>query len=142
MPGEHRTSGVQMKQLLTITAILESATGLGLLTAPVVLAQLLLGGTLDSTTALTMARVGGTALLAIGVGCWLSRENGRAWVAAMLLYNVVVGGLLVHAAFALAVSAPGLWPAIALHFALAFWCIACLRNERTPMTAEIRSPGR
>jgi hypothetical protein len=117
-----------MKKLLTITAIIEAATGLGLLMAPTLLAQLLLGGTLDTPAALTVARVGAAALLAISVACWLSRENGRALVIAMLLYNVVVVAILVHAALALALSGPGLWPAIALHLAFAFWCIACLQR--------------
>lgn len=126
-----------MKKLLTITAIIEAATGLGLLAAPAVLAQLLLGETLDTPAALTVARVGGTALLTIGVACWLGRENGRAWVAAMLLYNVAVVGLLVYAALAFALSGVGLWPAIALHLAFAVWCLACLRSKRTVMTAKI-----
>jgi hypothetical protein len=55
----------------------------------------------------------------------------------MLLYNVFVVGLLVHAALALALSGLGLWPAVALHLAFAFWCIACLRSKRAGMTAEI-----
>ena len=120
-----------MKTLLTITAIIEAATGLGLLTAPAGLVQLLLVGTLDTPVALTVARVGGTALLAISVACWLSRENGRALVAAMLLYNVAVAGVLVYAALALALSGLGLWPTIALHLAFAFWCIACLRSPHS-----------
>jgi hypothetical protein len=126
-----------MKKLLTITAIIEAATGLGLLAAPAVIAQLLLGGTLDTPAALTVARVGGTALLALSVACWLSRENGRALVAAMLLYNVFVVGLLAHAALGLALSGPGLWPTVALHLAFAFWCMACLGSKRLGMTAEI-----
>ena len=126
-----------MKKLLTITAIIEAATGVGLLAAPAVLAQLLLGGTLDTLVALTVARVGGAALLTISVACWLSRENGRALVVAMLLYNVVVAGLLVYAALALALSGFGLWPTIALHLAFAFWCMACLGSKRVGMTAGI-----
>ena len=119
-----------MKKLLTITAIIEAATGAGLLAAPAVLARLLLGATLDAPAAVTVARVGGTALLAIGVACWLSREDGRALVAAMLLYNVVVVGLLVSAALVLALSGLGLWPAVALHLGFAFWCMACLGSKR------------
>jgi hypothetical protein len=126
-----------MKKLLAITAIIEGATGLGLLAAPATLAQLLLGGTLDTPAALTVARVGGAALLAISIACWLNRENGRALVVAMLLYNVVVGGVLVYAALAFALSGLGLWPAIALHLAFAFWCMACLRSKRVGMTAQI-----
>ena len=129
-----------MKKLLTITAIIEAATGLGLLAAPAMLARLLLGGTLDTSAALTVAGVGGAALLAISVACWLSRENGRALVAAMLLYNVVVVGLLVYAALALALSGRGLWPAIALHLAFAFWCMVCLGSKRGGITPEISQP--
>ena len=95
---------------------------------------------LDTPAALTVGSVGGTALLAISVACWLSRGNGRALVAAMLLYNVLVVGVLVYAALALALSGLGLWPAIALHLAFAFWCMACLRRKRPGMTAEISQP--
>ena len=126
-----------MKRLLTITAIIEAATGLGLLAAPAVLARLLLGGTLDTPAALTVARVGGTALLTISVACWLSRENGRALVAAMLLYNIFVVGILVHARFVLALSGSGLWPTVALHLAFAIWCIACLRGNRRGMVGRL-----
>ena len=118
-----------MKELLTMTAIIEAATGVGLLAAPAVLTRLLLGGMLDTPAALTVARVGGAALITISVACWLSRENGRALVAAMLLYNVFVVGVLVYAALALALSGLGLWPTIAVHIAFAFWCMACLRSK-------------
>ena len=118
-----------MKKLLTLTAIIEAATGAGLLAAPAVLAQLLVGGTLDTSAALTVARVGGTALLAISVACWLSRENGRALVVAMLLYNVVVAGLLVHAALALTLSGIGLWPAVILHAVMTVWCVTTLLRQ-------------
>lgn len=119
-----------MKKLLTVTAIIEAATGVGLLIVPAMYVQILLGGTLDTPAALTVGRVGGAALLTVGVACWLSRENGRSLVAAMLLYNVVVVGILVYAALALALAGLGLWPAIAFHVAFAFWCLACLRSER------------
>ena len=126
-----------MKKLLTITAIIEAATGIGLLVVPAVLARLLLGGTLDTPAALTVARVAGTALLAIGVACWLSRENGRSLVAAMLLYNVLVVGILLHARLALALSGLGLWPTVALHLAFALWCMACLRSNRRGMVGRL-----
>jgi hypothetical protein len=118
-----------MKKLLTLTAIIEAATGVGLLAAPALLARLLFGGTLDTPAALTVARVGGTALLAISVACWLSRENGRALVSAMLLYNVVAAGLLVHSALALALSGLGLWPAVILHAVMTVWCVTTLLRQ-------------
>lgn len=120
-----------MKRLLTLTAILEAGTGLALLVAPSVVARLLLGTTLEAPAALTVARVAGAALLALALACWLARENGRALVAAMLLYNVAAVAILAHAGLGLALSGIGLWPAVALHFAMAVWCFACLR-QRSP----------
>jgi hypothetical protein len=111
-----------MKKLLTITAIIEAATGLGLLVVPSVIARVLLGATLDAPAAVTVARVAGAALLALGVACWLARENGRALVVAMLFYNVIAVVILAYAALGLEFSGIGLWPAIGLHTALAGWC--------------------
>ena len=129
-----------MKKLLTITAIIEAATGLGLLATPTVVARLLLGGTLDTPVALTVARVGGAALLTISVACWLSRENGRALVAAMLLYNVVVVGLLVHAALALALLGLGLWPGRCSSPRVRVLVHGVPAEQAGRMTAEISQP--
>ena len=121
-----------MRKLLSITAIIEAATGVGLLAAPAVLAQLLLGTTLDAPAAITVARVAGAALLALGVACWLARDDGRAMVVAMLFYNVAAVTILAYAAVGLALSGIGLWPAIALHTALAGWCAAALNWRLKP----------
>jgi hypothetical protein len=45
----------------------------------------------------------------------------------MLVYNLVVAAVLVHASLGFRLSGIGLWPAVVLHLALAAWCIACLR---------------
>lgn len=116
-----------MKKLLTITALIEGATGLGLLIVPSVIARMLLGATLDASVAVTVARVAGAALLSLGVACWLARDDGRALVVAMLFYNVIAVAILAYAAVGLALSGIGLWPAIGLHTALAGWCAAALK---------------
>jgi hypothetical protein len=123
-----------LKLLLAFTAVLEGATGLGLLVAPAMLARLLLGATLDAPAAVTVARIAGAALLALGLACWLVRDHGRALVVAMLFYNVVAVVLLAHAAVGLALSGIGLWPAIGLHTALAGWCAAALKSAPPPQT--------
>jgi hypothetical protein len=119
-----------MKPLLTVSALLEAGTGLGLLVVPAIVAQLLLGTPLNTPAALTVARVGGTALFSIGLACWLSRENGPPLVATMLFYNVGAAAVLAYAAVGLALSGIGLWPAIGLHTVLAVWCAAALTSKR------------
>ena len=113
-----------MKKLLVITAVLEAGTGIGLLAAPSMVAQVLLGGALDAPAAVTVGRVAGAALLALGVACWVARDDGRALVVAMLFYNIVAAIILAYGAVGLALSGIGLWPAIGLHTALAVWCAA------------------
>jgi hypothetical protein len=128
-----------MKKLLVITAIIEAATGIGLLVVPSMVAQVLLGGTLDAAAAVTVARVAGAALLALGVACWLARDDGRALVVAMLFYNIAAVAILAYAAVGLALSGMGLWPAIGLHTVLAGWCAVALKcNPLQTTTGENR----
>jgi hypothetical protein len=65
-----------MKALLSLTGALEAATGLALLVAPSTLVTLLLGAPLDTPAAMTVGRVAGVALIALGVACWLARDDG------------------------------------------------------------------
>jgi len=123
-----------MKSLLNITALVEAATGLALLLSPSLPVLLLLGASLDAPAALTVARVAGAALLALGVACWLARNDeqsraARGLVPAMLLYNVATVLLLASAGIGSELRGVGLWPAVVLHAALAIWCIACLGSE-------------
>jgi len=123
-----------MRSLLVVTALVEAATGLALAISPSLPVALLLGSSLDAPAALTVARVGGAALLALGVACWLARddEHSRAaggLVAAMLLYNIAAVGLLAFAGIGSRLHGVGHWPAVVLHAALAVWCIACFRSK-------------
>lgn len=122
-----------MRRLLKLTALLEAATGLGLLVVPAIVVRLLLNSEI-SGAALPLGRVAGVALLALGVACWLVSVDtpssaARGLVSAMLLYNI--GATLILGAAGLGSGLVGLilWPAVLVHAGMAVWCTACLRRS-------------
>jgi hypothetical protein len=122
-----------MSRLLKLTALIEAATGLGLIAVPSVVVRLLLGSPLDTSAAVMLARVAGAALLALGVACWLARDDtqsrtARGLVVAMLIYNIAATAFLAFAGIGLGRHGVALWPAVVLHAAMAVWCVACLRR--------------
>lgn len=80
-----------------------------------------------------MARVAGTALIAIGLVCLGTNAHDRAvppvsLLIGLLTYNSVVPVILVHSAIANS-SGVALWLAAVLHLAFAFWIAACIRVQ-------------
>ncbi len=123
-----------MNHLLKLTAIIEASTGLGLLAVPSVVVRLLLGSPLGTSAAVMLARVAGAALLALGVACWLARDDTqsratRGLVVAMLMYNIAATAVLAFAGIGLGLHGVVLWPAVVLHAAMGAWCVACLRGS-------------
>jgi hypothetical protein len=121
-----------MRNLLAVTAVAECATGVALIAFPSVVVTLLLGSSLDGPASLTLAHVAGVALIALGVACWLARDDGqtraaRGVVGAMLFYNTGVAIVFAYAGIGLALSGIGLWPAVLFHGAMTMWCLTTLR---------------
>ena len=88
-----------MSALYAATAVIEVGAGLALLCIPSAAVQILLGAPFEAPAALAVARVGGAALLALGVACWLARGDtksraARGLVAAMVIYNLGVALIL------------------------------------------------
>ena len=124
-----------MNRLLKLTAIIEAATGLGLIAVPTIVVRLLLDAEMSGAT-IPLGRVAGVALLALGVACWLARGDTqsratRGLVVAMLVYNIAATAVLALAGIGLGLHGVVLWPAVILHAAMGGWCVACLR--RTPL---------
>ncbi len=120
-----------MKNLLATIAVLEFGTGVALVAIPSEVAKLLLGAPLDTPVALTVARVGGVALLAIATACWIARLDGhtraaRGLAGATLIYNAGVVASFAYARLALQLYGIGLWPAVVVHVAMTAWCIKSL----------------
>jgi hypothetical protein len=120
-----------MRTLLVVTALVEAPVGAMLMLAPPTVTASLLGTPVDGPAVLIVARIAGAAVLALGLACWLARNDGpsratRGVVAAMLLYNVAMVALLAYAVAAEHLGGILVWPAVPLHAWLAGWCVAVL----------------
>src|SRR5207253_1854537 len=132
-----------MSRLLKLTAILEAATGLALIAVPAIVVRLLLGAEISGAS-IPLGRVAGAALLALGVACWLARDDtqsrdARGLVVAMLMYNIPATAVLAFAGIALGLHGVALWPAVALHAVMGAWCITVLL--RTQAAARHNNKG-
>ena len=131
--------GIRMRshgKLFAATALIEVGAGLVLVSLPGLAIWLLLGVLEPSTEALIVGRVGGSALLAIGVACWFARDDegsrsqhGLLW--AMLVYNVGACAVLAFAGWVLSKPGIALWPGVGLHGIMMIWCALNLANART-----------
>lgn len=128
---EEIISSLSVKTFLTATAVIEAGAGLALLCVPSVTAVLLLGAPLETPAALSVARIGGAALLTLAVAMWFARGDTQSravkgLVAAMVLYNL--GAVVILGAAGVQWRAVGvaLWPAVVLHAAMTAWCIISL----------------
>jgi hypothetical protein len=118
--------------LFTAAALIEVGAGLALLGLPALGIWLLLGVRDPSPEALVVSRVCGAGLLAIGVACWLARDDhgsrsqhGLLW--AMLIYNVGACTVLAFAGLVLKMAGVALWPGVGLHAVMTIWCVLNLR---------------
>jgi hypothetical protein len=128
-----------MKILHTVTALIEAGAGVALGCCPSAVVALLLGSGLDSPAAVMLGRLTGAALLALGVACWLARDDAqsraaRGLVTALLVYNFAAVALFTFAGIGLGLHGVALWPAAALHALMAVWCMACLVKNQSRET--------
>ena len=122
-----------MKNLLTITAIIEVFTGIVLLIIPPAAVSLLLGDSLTEQSRILLDRMCGIALISLSVACWMARRNPQSsatMIRALVLYNFGAAMLLLYAGAFGHFSGIGLWPTVLLHIALLVWCFQSLRQKK------------
>jgi hypothetical protein len=120
-----------MKKLLVVTAVAEEATGVALLIVPSFVGQLLLGAELTGA-AITVARVAGIALIALGVACWPGTP-----LIGMLTYSAAVTLFLAYVGFTSGTAGPLLWPVVVLHLILTALLARASNRARVAKTAAI-----
>ncbi|MFO0844770.1 MAG: hypothetical protein U0797_20630 [Gemmataceae bacterium] len=133
--------------LLTVTALGEVGTGVALLVLPSVPVALLLGMSAVAPEALFIGRVTGAALLALGVASWLARadepcSSQAGLLTGLLIYDGTAAALLGYAGLVLGLAGVALWPAAALHAALAVWCALSLWGKPYPPRPPEGNGGR
>jgi len=92
------------RKLFIATAFIEVGAGVALMSVPALVIWLVLAVRDPSPEALVIGRVGGAALLAIGLECWLARDDRDNRAQRALLFGAFVYNLGACAVFAYAGS--------------------------------------
>jgi hypothetical protein len=122
---------VTLANVLAFSAIAELATGLALLAMPDLVVSLLLAP-VTSAMVVSVARVAGIALIALGLACWpSSHRTGDAAFRALLTYNLLVAAYLAYLGATQHLSGLLLWPVVGLH-AIVVGLLLYFRNAKAP----------
>jgi len=119
-------------RFFAVTAGMEVGAGLALIVAPALVMRLLFGPS-EAQKGLAIGRLAGAALVSLGAACWWARHDSgsaasRALVSGLLIYNVAVVALVFSGSFGS--FDPPLWAVVAVHGAMAIWCVWLLRVTR------------
>ena len=106
------------RTLVMVSAALEATAGCTLLANPELFAQLLIGASL-SNGGIVIGRVGGFALLSLGLACWPRKDVTAQATLALFAYNLLVALYVVFLSVVGGFVGYLLWPACALHALLA-----------------------
>jgi len=117
--------------IIVVAALVEVLTGLTLMTFPNAFVRLVYGA--DATgVVITLGRMTGCGLLALGVACWPER-GARVSLPALrglLTYNVLFIGLFTYLAISRVPAGLFFWPALALHVVLTILLVRVWMNVR------------
>jgi hypothetical protein len=119
-------------RILAFAAIVECATGFALMVDPAIVVTLLVGAEV-SGAGMMIGRCFGIALVALALACWpSSRRAAEVSPAfrAMVVYNLLITLNLVYLGAIGGWEGLLLWPAVALHAAVALLLVLTWRLER------------
>jgi len=111
--------------VLALAAVGETATGVALMLVPSLVGQWLFGAELAGV-GVTVARVTGIALIALGIACW----PGPALLG-MLIYSTGAALYLAYVGLSGGFVGVLLWPAVVLHAILTLLLIRAARSGKT-----------
>jgi hypothetical protein len=120
---------------IAFAALAEAATGVALMVAPSLVAQLLLSSKL-SGVAVAVGRVAGISLLSLGVACWPSTAPSRPALGGMATYGLLVTLYLLYIGLRGEWVGPLLWPAVALHAVLTFLLAGAWLGARSAVAKQ------
>ena len=127
-----------MKKILAFSVVAEIGTGLVLMIDPAIVVELLLRIEV-SGVGIALGRCFGIALLALGIACWPGGRHaagGSSPFWAMLTYNALIALYLAFLGTVRHLGGLLLWPAVALHAAVALLLIWAWRRERRSETTR------
>jgi hypothetical protein len=125
-----------LKKLLYFASVIEMGTGVALIFDPRLVVALLLGAEV-SGVGIPMGRCFGIALFTLGLACWPTDPNaqtGSPAFRAMLVYNALTALFLVYLFAVGRFGGVLLWPAVALHAAVALlllWTWQTINQRRS-----------
>jgi len=130
---------VPLKRLLIVKSTVEILAGLAFALSPGRLFVILLGTPLE-LGGLFAFRMFGAAIFAIGLACWLARDDSegrtaRGLVFSMLLYDAAFVAILLSARLGARLSGIGLWPVVILHSGLGIASLLALKKGSTVIRA-------
>jgi hypothetical protein len=126
---------MRVTSLMTVTALVETGTGLLLVAWPALLFTLLFGWRQAPPETLLIGRVAGAGVISIGVASWPARRDIRTpaqfgVLAGLLTYNMLAALVLAFAGAGLKMAGIFLWPAVVYHAVLAVSCVACFPRRQ------------
>jgi hypothetical protein len=105
--------------VIAFAALVEILTGFALMTFPGVVVRLVYGADAVGVV-ITLGRMTGFGLLALGLACWPERgaRLSSPAIRALLVYNVLITALFLSLAISRAPVGLLFWPALVLHIVL------------------------